>query len=224
LEEELRNRDRNEALLALDEEMNQFRRYFGMTPDEALAKSKSAPPEERQRLERYAGTGWGPAQMYFRLSPQDIERLRAGQRVTFNVGPSEGEQALPPELSRGVLESMRDMRARQEGDLLLPADHDGPDGAALTALPGIRPKVTLQMSLSDLGQFTLVGGAGFGISSAPGDGRHRLSEHELAVGISPAVRSPRNGVTNARRWRCRARKYRRSSRVGMTSQRSRSGK
>src|SRR5256885_10607203 len=40
LEEELRNRDRNAALLALDREMERYRKYLGLSPDEALARSK----------------------------------------------------------------------------------------------------------------------------------------------------------------------------------------
>ena len=47
MEEDLRSRDRNEALLALDREMQAFRPYLGLSPDEALARSKTAPPAEK---------------------------------------------------------------------------------------------------------------------------------------------------------------------------------
>src|SRR5262249_51246886 len=60
LEEELRNRDRNEALLALDREMERFRPYLSLTPDEALARSKTAPPAEKRLLDKLAGYSWGP--------------------------------------------------------------------------------------------------------------------------------------------------------------------
>src|SRR5204863_7778043 len=63
LEEELRNRDRNEALLAFEREMERFRPYLDLSPDEALAKAKTAPPEEKQVLERFAGRLWGAVQM-----------------------------------------------------------------------------------------------------------------------------------------------------------------
>src|SRR5262249_42565562 len=65
LEEELRNRDRNEALLALDREMERFRPYLGLTPDEARARSKTAKPEEKRLLDKLSGYAWGGIQMYF---------------------------------------------------------------------------------------------------------------------------------------------------------------
>jgi hypothetical protein len=199
LEEELRNRDRHEALLALDQEMSQYRAYFSMSPDEALAKAKTAPPEEKQRLERYANTGWGPSQMYYRLARQDMDRLRAGQRVTFSVGPAEEEQTLPPELARGVLQSLRGARVRREGDQFSFGEAtDGAEGQAPVAVPDLRPKVTLELEMSDLGQFSLTGGTGLNASSVPGVSGHWLQEHTLAVGVSPTVQNPRNGVSTAR--------------------------
>src|SRR5262249_53331985 len=50
LEEELRNRDRNEALLALEKEIEQYRPYMDLTPDEALARSESASAREKALL------------------------------------------------------------------------------------------------------------------------------------------------------------------------------
>jgi hypothetical protein len=198
LEEELRNRDRHQALLALDQEMSQYRAYVEMSPDEALAKAKTAPPEEKRRLERYAGTGWGPAQMYFRLAPGDLEQLRAGGHMMFSVGPGEQEQPLPPELARGVLQSIREVRVRQNGGLFLPVhESELAGGVPPSTVEGLRPAVTLRMRVSDLGRFTLTGGSGFGISPTPGDERHWTDAGELAVGISPTVRNPQNAVANA---------------------------
>jgi RNA polymerase sigma-70 factor, ECF subfamily len=70
LEEELRNRDRNAALLAFEREIERYRPFLSLSPDEALARARSAPPEEKALLERFAGRGWGAIQMYFRLTPQ----------------------------------------------------------------------------------------------------------------------------------------------------------
>src|SRR5437764_1402728 len=70
LEEELRNRDRNTALLALEREIQRYRPYLDLDPDEALAQSRTTPPEEKKLLERLATNGWGQIQMYFRLSAQ----------------------------------------------------------------------------------------------------------------------------------------------------------
>src|SRR5207253_353331 len=87
LEEELRNRDRNAALLALEREIDRFRPYLELSPDEALARAKNAPPEEKPLLERFADRGWGPIQMYFRLSPNDLTAIRAGQWLIFSAEP-----------------------------------------------------------------------------------------------------------------------------------------
>ena len=85
---ELRNRDRNAALVALEQEMSRYRRYLELSPDEALARAPSAPPEEKKRLENLASWGWGPIHMYFGLSPRELAILRAGQKLTFRIGAS----------------------------------------------------------------------------------------------------------------------------------------
>src|SRR5439155_26958430 len=109
-EEELRNRNRNGALLEIDREMSRYRQYLDLAPDEALPRAASAPPAEKKLLEHFAGSGWGVAQVYFRLTPQDMAALRAGQRLTFSAAPQPGEQLLPPDLARGVLQSLRHKR------------------------------------------------------------------------------------------------------------------
>jgi RNA polymerase sigma-70 factor (ECF subfamily) len=111
LEEELRNRDRNTALLVLEREMERYRPYLDLSPDEALTRVKNAPAEERKLLEQCAGLGWGPMQMYFRLSPQEQAALRAGEWLSFSAQPGPGEQPLPPDVARGVLQSLRRLRA-----------------------------------------------------------------------------------------------------------------
>src|SRR5436190_6394721 len=58
LEEELRNRDRHAALLALEREVERYRPYLSLSPDEALAKAKSAPAGEKPLLEKLSGGGW----------------------------------------------------------------------------------------------------------------------------------------------------------------------
>src|SRR5439155_22594225 len=110
LEEELRNRDRNAALLDLDREMNQYQKYLNLSPDEALAHAAAAPPEEKKLLEYLAGKGWGPAQLYSRLTTGDLAALRAGQKLTFNAAPGPGGQPLPPDLAHSVIASLRDYR------------------------------------------------------------------------------------------------------------------
>src|SRR5207302_4213234 len=110
LEEELRNRDRNAALLALDREIERYRPYLDLTPDEALARSNAAAPGDQKLLEALGKTGWGPLQAYFQLAPSEQAALRAGQELVFSADPEPGQRPLPAEISRGVLQSLRHLR------------------------------------------------------------------------------------------------------------------
>ena len=56
-----------------------------LTPDEVVARAKTAPPEEKKLLENLgggsdlrSGLGWGTIQMYFRLSAQEMAVDGAG--------------------------------------------------------------------------------------------------------------------------------------------------
>ena len=157
LEEELRNRDRNAALLALEQEIERYRPYLSLSPDEALEQAKTAPAGEKPLLEKLAGGGWGPIQMYFRLSNQDILALRAGQRLTFSAAPDPGEQPLAPELARQVFQSFRDWRAISGGKGFYPFDPARPDDPPLSAVPELRASITLTMAQTEPGKFTLDG-------------------------------------------------------------------
>src|SRR5262249_18271487 len=139
LEEDLRNRDRTEALLALDQEMQRYRPYLGLSADEALARARTAPAAEKKLLENYANDGWGAVQMYFRLSPRDLAALRAGQRITLSAAPQGDEQPLPPDLARGVLQSLRAYRVRShEGRPVIGGAEDFPDGLLPASVPEAR--------------------------------------------------------------------------------------
>ena len=99
LEEELRNRDRNAALLALQQDLDRYRPYLDLTPDEIVERAKTAPPEEKKLLENLGGgdlrssLGWGPIQMYFRLKPEQMAALRAGEELRFQEDPKPGGTA-----------------------------------------------------------------------------------------------------------------------------------
>src|SRR5205807_1011715 len=100
----------------------------------------------------------------FRLSPQELTALRAGQRLQFSEVPRVGEQPLPPDVGRGALQTMRDFRFFIQGGRSEVADaKSAPHGLPLTAVPEARGTVYLTMRQSELGQFTLDGGSGFAI-------------------------------------------------------------
>jgi hypothetical protein len=201
LEEELRNRDRNEALLALDQKMNRYRPYLDLSPDQALAKAKTAPPGEKELLEHLATDGWGLIQMWFRLSPNEMAALRAGQRLIFSQEPKADEQPLPADLARGILQSERDNRIfERDGAFRLGDATHNPDGMLATAVPEARAKLMLRMPQSELGEFTLTGGPGVFISAGsqtPGGFSIIGSAGSLAIGRSPAVLDPNNSAANA---------------------------
>jgi hypothetical protein len=209
LEEELRNRDRNAALLALDQAMQAYRPYLALSPDEALAQSKTTPPAEKKRLEYLAGGGWGVVQLYFRLSPADLADLRAGESLLFSPEPQPGRRPLPPEMGRTVLQTLRNWRIRSEGDrwveTRLTDDGDGAaEGLPLARVPEARGQVTMELTETELGRFSLSGGSGFfTVGDRPGpDIWHArdafLGRSPVATAVAPAVRNPQNAVANAR--------------------------
>src|SRR5262249_51280387 len=101
------NRDRNLALLDLQRDVEAYRPYLALSPDQARERAKSAPPAEKRRLETLSGLGWGPIHMYFQLTPQQQAALRAGQTLKFGQQPEAGEEPLAAEIARGVLETRR---------------------------------------------------------------------------------------------------------------------
>jgi hypothetical protein len=208
LEEELRNRDRNAALIALEREIDRYRPLLGLSPDEALARARTASPEEKPLLEKLATDGWGPIQIYFRLSRRDLAALRAGQRITFSAEPHPGEQPLPPDLARGILACQRNVRLiRGENGLEFASDLTDPRSLSLVSVPGVRAQVRLEISQSELGQFTLAGSAGLFTTaearpSGSGDRRQPLwslsSSGPWASGTAPAPVHPDDPLANAR--------------------------
>jgi hypothetical protein len=199
LEEELRNRDRNAALLDIDREMSQYRSYLGLSPAELRARAARNDPNAPKLPKHFAGTGWGPLQLYSRLSPRDVAALRAGEQVSFSVAPQAGEQQLPPDLVRGVLESVSDRRIRRRGDGFEVGPAAAlPDGLPPASVPEARARVTLQLDRSELGQLTLVGRSGFMVGTPPDCPMILGDDGPIAVGVSPTVRNPDNAVANAK--------------------------
>jgi hypothetical protein len=204
MEEELRNRDRNAALVALDQEIERYRPLLALSPDEALLRAKTAAPVEKKLLGQLSGLGWGPIQMYFRLSPQEQAALRAGQELRFSAEPMAlFDRPLPANVARGVLQSLRDRRIRRLGDgsLGVTTDSGIADARPPADVPEARAIVTLKMKQSELGRFTLAGQSGFFARSKPDGGVDTANSGDdgpLANGTSPAVHKLDNAAVNAR--------------------------
>jgi RNA polymerase sigma-70 factor (ECF subfamily) len=196
LEEELRNRDRNTALLAFDRDVERYRPYLGLLPNEALSRSESAPPAEKELLKRFAGFAWGPLQVYFRLSPQEMQALRAGKTLKYSTSPSSrGELPLSRDLRDGVLQSQRDRHLIPATNALI-EDLTDPRGLPLAAVPHAQAMVQLRLTQSELGQFALGGGPG--VYCVDPIQYTFTGNSPYAVGSSPATLNPDNAVANAK--------------------------
>ena len=179
----------------MNAEIERYRPYLDLSPDEALARAKSAGAEEKKLLEKLGGPGWGPLNVYFRLTSQELAALRAGQELKFSAEPRPGEQTLPADLARGVLEDLGRIRLARRDGHVGGARPDDPDGMPPTAVPEARAEVSLTLNQSELGQFTLGGGSGLRIAGR----RHEemRGDGPYAVGMSPAVVQPDNSAVNA---------------------------
>jgi hypothetical protein len=224
LEEELRNRDRNEALLALEREIEKYRPYLHLSPDEVLARAQTAPPEEKKVLESLGGgrpgvgLAWGITQMYFRLTPQQLAALRAGEELRFSQEPQSGEQPLPPDVARGVLQSLRGWRVFKTRDGYGGTeDPEDPRGIPLTAVPETRALVNVKLSQTELGQYGLDGLVGY---FAPGGAYLRSTDGPYAVGVSPKTIEPENAAINAKLAQDPALRARVTVEAGVSGQRS----
>jgi RNA polymerase sigma-70 factor (ECF subfamily) len=201
LEEELRNRDRHAALLSLEQEMERFRPYLSLSPDEILARARTAPPAEKALLEKIGGSekhsalGWGTIQMYFRLSAQEKMALLAGETLYFSEGPRPGERPLPPEVARGVMQGWREERALKVGEGYRMTGANDADSFPIAQVPGVRASVSVSLDHSQLGQYGLNGLTGF---YGPDPMNRRTSDGPYAIGQSPRVTQPNNARTNAR--------------------------
>jgi RNA polymerase sigma-70 factor (ECF subfamily) len=204
LEEELRNRDRTVALLALEKEIERYRPYLELSPDEAVERAKSVPPAEKELLKWLSGSGWGAIQMYFRLSPRQQAALRAGQSLHFSQSPKQGEESLPPEIARGVLRSFRDVFFHRYPDgfgIGTGVKEPGPEEIRPADLPEARAHIDLSLRQTELGRITLSYQASAGSESdLPRNslGTTWDGDGSLASAMSPTVAKPDNRAFNAR--------------------------
>jgi hypothetical protein len=206
-EEELRNHDRNAALLAVDAEMEKYRKYLSLSPEEAKAQAANASGEDKRLLERLGGPAWAAAHLYFGLSPDDMTALQNGATLAYGSSPQPGEHPLPGDVTSGILQSLRDVRIKVgqpngngKTPLSLGPARSVPDGQPPSAVPGAQAVAQLELQDSEVGQFTLNGSGGVSISTGP-DGSNRavmVNGSDLAEGVSPSVKNPNNAATNAK--------------------------
>jgi hypothetical protein len=197
LEEELRNRDKNEALLALDKEMEKLRDLAKLSPDELRERANNAEGEEKKKLENLARY-WGAAQMYYNLSPDEMSALRSGQELKYSSAPGYGAQPLPESLKSGIFQSMGDVRIQAgNGELRMGNAQNVPNGKPPAEVEGAFAQAGLSLDRSELGETKLEGMSGVGVNMDGAAGRINHKD-PLGVGMSPSVQNPRNATVNAK--------------------------
>lgn len=197
LEEELRNQDQDEALIALDQAMEKYRKFRGLNTSQLREAVKTAKGEAATMLFPLTYGGWVPANLYFGLSPDDLQTLRGGEPIKFSMSPQSGERPLPPTLTPEILGAFDDTQITPEGTL---RSHDVPAGSLpISAGKDIAITSELRLDRSQLGEFTLKGDV-FMHVTAPNGARDGIGHGiTLAQVTSPAVAGPRNAEANAKR-------------------------
>lgn len=127
LEEELRTRDLNEALLALNDTLN------------------------KKTATSSTGAAATFLKLYARMSPDDKAALRNGQRIVFSADSADTGHHIPEELRRPLLETFGIYRVDADGRR---ANSDD-SGTPLVDLPGARVSVGFHLTHTELGAITL---------------------------------------------------------------------
>ncbi|MBB6049975.1 hypothetical protein [Armatimonas rosea] len=194
LEEELRNKDKNEALLALDRELESLKKYFALSPEQARVAAESAQGKEKDRLELMGGIGWGPARLYAGLEADDQAALQAGKNLFY--GPQGRE--IPKGLAENTINSLTGHAyIFSDGALTINSQRtknksDEPKGGKSPAEMGAKPVMMLSLQHDELGQVSLLAHTGF-----VDGGGSAMSGVPLATGVSPSASSPKNAEANA---------------------------
>jgi hypothetical protein len=191
VEEELRNRDLNAALVVMDAEMEKYRPYLGTSFEqlkEIWQKNKETLDKETQDLLVQAMVlgGWGGIQLYSRLTAADRLALRAGQDLVFRLDAPNPDRRLPADWIQPLLRSYT-----------LDEFPIGNQRVKLADIPGVKlTQVRLRLDRTELGQVSLY-------STMSAIWINGLSESSLANnsllarGRSPSVANPDNATANA---------------------------
>ncbi len=199
-EEELRNRDLDEALLALDNEMKSL---GGISLDEMKARVEQAAGPDRQRLQMLTiGGGWGAAQLYQSLSPAERTALRSGQELRFFAHSEQPNRRLPEEARQSLLQSwglggIIERNGKPQIDYGGPGLGGSPGSTPIAKYPGIVPSVRLKIDRSELGVFSLEADVSMWLTKGDGSlGASTGHTNKLALGRSPSAEKPDNAKRN----------------------------
>jgi RNA polymerase sigma-70 factor, ECF subfamily len=196
LEEELRNRDVNAALLALDAEMQQYRPYLDMSFGELQTLWGQGGETAKLLTHMVHNGGWGGIQLYHHLTPRDRTALVAGEELTFRPDASDSDRRLPTAWTHPLLQALSH-RSDAQGELT-PVKIDASSGPTLLSdAPGIRVvQVRLKLNRSELGQLSLILMIVTSFKGAQGE-QLGFNLRELATRRTPLLIDPDNVTANA---------------------------
>ena len=200
LEEEARNQDQDEAVIALDKAMEKYRKFRGMNPTSLREMEKTMKIEDTLNMFPLTQGGWLPANLYFGLSPEDMQLLRTGQPLNFAMSGENGSRSLPASLQPEILKSFDDTRINPHPGASGPplmSRNSPADSLPLSSAKDIRITSELKLDRSQLGQLKLTGDIFLHVTTNGGsDGiGHGITLAEVS---SPAVSSPNNALANVK--------------------------
>lgn len=198
LEEEARNQDQDEAIIALDRAMDRYRPIRGLDTTGVRALVDGMKPKDAIQLFPLTTGGWLPANLYFGLSAEEMQTLRSGQPLNFSMSPEDGQAALPAALRPEILKAFDEVRINphpgESGAPLM--SHNAPaDSLPLSAAKDIQISASLQLDRKQLGTYTLKGDIFLHVTTDNAkDGiGHGIT---LAEVTSPSLGSPQNALAN----------------------------
>ena len=209
-EEEMRSRDDNAALLALDAEMKRKRAEAeALDAQIATAEHSPKPQSKEERVEREARIAALKAEKaqqknspmvtaYDQLTPADQVAMRGGAEIALDPDDLQPDRQVAPELQKQLCVGFPDIYINDRSDNWLSFDAD--KGVKYSEFAGARVGLSYAISRSELGQLTLEGTPHFSLW-LPKIGKSRLGMYgelpqTLASGKNPSAAKPDNRKAN----------------------------
>jgi hypothetical protein len=193
VEEELRNRDLHEALLAMDQQMQKYRPYTQLSFEQLQKLSRQDGETGRLVADLLQYGRWAGLQLYHRLTPEERTALAAGQELVYRFDAPDSDRRLPEAWRRPIMQSL--------GGEVPIDDKDLPHAA----VPEARSiQVRLKLTRPELRELTLivrtfvVSGVGTKDPASPTDESENASviDARLATGHSAALTNLDNAKAN----------------------------
>lgn len=146
-EEELRSRQVNQMLLALDEQIAGYLPYLDLSPEQIQSRLEGAQGAEKYRLKDLAEWKWGPIQLYHRLSAAQRQILAGGGHLQFRTDARSPELRLPGEWRSLLLPRLNLVLGTIGGQpwIASPIFFNGRPTSPLAGQPGAEVGVSLEL-------------------------------------------------------------------------------